>query len=95
MGKYRSTRGQASHDRDRSTLHKKHLANFVTWFADQPGWKILHSTPHPHEVFHCVQIFPEGEGEHQFIYVNDHNDHLTVQYLLVPYVKSWLRQRQK
>lgn len=83
-----------SSGRDRCTLHKKHLNDFKAWFIAQPGWAVLPATPHTYEVFHVMKVFRSGDGEHQFIYRNDHNDHLTVQYLLVPYVKRWLKQRK-
>lgn len=96
MRKYRSTRGMKSSQRDRCTLHKKHLDAFKAWFIGTAlNWEICPKTPHTYEVFHVMQVFRSGDGEHQFIYRNDKNDHLTVQYLLVPYVKRWLRERKQ
>jgi len=93
--KYRSTRGMKSSQRDRCTLHKKHLVEFKTWFIGEPGWQILPETGHTYEVFHVIQVSRSGDGPHSFIYRNDHNDHLTVQADLVPMMHKWLRWRKR
>lgn len=89
------SRGSRSYLRDRCTLHKKHLPEFKAWLAAEPKFHIVELTKHPYEVLHVVVVDRSGDGPHVFIYRNDHNDHLTVQAELVPYVKRWLRERKK
>ena len=94
MRKYRSTRGERSHGRDRCTLHKKHLAEFKAWIAAEHKFHIENLTKHPYEVLHLVVVDRSGDGPHVFVYRNDHNDHLTVQAELVPFMRRWLKERK-
>lgn len=89
------SRGMKSSQRDRCTLHKKHLPHFKAWLAAEPAWLIMQPTPHSYEVLHVMKVSRGGVGEHSFIYHNDHNDHLTVQSDLVPYMKRWLAQHKQ
>lgn len=88
-------RKRKSYERDRCTLHKKHLPEFKAFIVAEPKWHVVESTGHPYEVLHAVTVLGSCKGEHYFIYRNDHNDHLTVQSDLVPYVRKFLDQRKQ
>jgi hypothetical protein len=88
-------RGEASHRRNRYTLHKKHLEAFKEWFNYRDGWKIQEPTGHPHEVLFAIKYCREGTEDWAFIYKRDRFEHLTVQAALVPYVRQWLKERKK
>lgn len=87
-------RGLKSHQRDRCTLHKKHLKPFAEWLDNLDGWKIQPPTGHPQEVLYAIKFCPAGTEDWAFIYERERFQHLTVQKALVPYVRRWLKERK-
>lgn len=88
-------RGLKSYGRDRCTLHKKHLEDFKEWLDGQDGWQIQPPTGNKYEVLYAIKNSRSGPETRSFIYRNDHNEHLTVQDDLVPYMKRWFKERKK
>lgn len=88
-------RGLKSHERDRCTLHAKHLEAFKEWFNGRDGWEIQPPTGNQYEVLYAIKKCPAGTEDWSFIYRRDRTEHLTVQDSLVPYMEQWLKERKK
>lgn len=92
------SRGSKSYQRDRCTLHKKHVDDFVAFLEFSGDWTKRPLTGHSYEVVHVQRRILNGSviryANHCFVYRNDHNDHLTVQADLVPYLRQFMQERK-